>query len=383
MENFTAYNPVRLHFGDKCLEKLPEELEKIGKRVLILYGGGSIKKNGLYNKIIKLIEANNGIEIQEYSGVRSNPITEDVDKAADLIRKSSVDCILAVGGGSVIDSAKMLSITACSEHSVWDFYEQKAKPNRAIPVIAVLTLAATGTEMNPNAVLQNDKTKSKQGYGNSLLYPVASFLDPKNTLTVPQDYTAYGIVDLVAHCLEHYFSPFKAALTDKFTIAIIKEAMDFGPKLVNELDNYELRERMMWAATNALNGTTKYGKKSGDWAVHGIEHTLSVLYDIAHGAGLSIVYPAWMKAMKEELRPILIQLCIDLFHTDDVDICILQIEKFFQRLGSPIRLEEVGIQRSESGKILENLISNKVTGMHFHLEEKDYISIINHMFSDR
>jgi alcohol dehydrogenase YqhD (iron-dependent ADH family) len=381
LENFTAYNPVKIHFGKNCIEKLSEEIEKIGKKVLVLYGAGSIKKNGLYKEIISKLNTINLIEVQEFSGIKANPITEDVDKAAEQIRKSPVDCILAVGGGSVIDSAKMLSIAACGENPVWDFYEKKAIPKKSIPVLAVLTLAATGTEMNPYAVLQNNKNKSKQGYGNPLLYPVVSFLDPKYTLSVPLNYTAYGVVDLVAHSLEHYFSPYKAQLTDKFIVAIIKEAMDFGTKIVSDLQNYDLRERMMWAATNALNGTTGYGKKSGDWGVHGIEHSLSVLFNVAHGAGLSIVYPAWMKAMKEEIRPILVQLCIDLFHTDDVDICILQIEKFFQRLGSPIRLQEIGVERAESSKILENLILNKVTGMHVSLEEKDYISIINHMFS--
>ncbi len=172
----------------------------------------------------------------------------------------------------------------------------------SVPLIAVLTLAATGTEMNPVAVLQNPGTREKIGFRNDAMYPTHSFLDPAYTLSVPANYTAYGIVDLVAHCLEAWFGEGDATLSDRFVLSIIKEALEYGPALMADLSNYELRARIMWAATNALNNMTMYGRVSGDWGVHALGHVLSFLYDTPHGASLSIMYPAWMKTYAEKGR---------------------------------------------------------------------------------
>ena len=204
MQNFIAYNPVKLHFGKDVLQGLTAALPRYGRRVLLVYGKGSIIKTGLYDTVMQLLKQAN-MEVVEFGGIRPNPVVEDVDAAAELGRKHKVDVILAVGGGSVIDSAKIISITIPVAHSGWDFYTRKAKPKSAVPLLSVLTLAATGTEMNPFAVLSNPLEGKKDGYGNALCYPKESFLDPSLTITVPKDNTAYGIADLIAHSFELYF----------------------------------------------------------------------------------------------------------------------------------------------------------------------------------
>jgi alcohol dehydrogenase YqhD (iron-dependent ADH family) len=376
MENFTAYNPTKLHFGKDILADLDKTLLSFGKKVLLVYGKTSIKKSGLYDIIEKKLKQA-GIEIYEYCGIKPNPLSEDVDAAASIGRENEVDVILAVGGGSVIDSAKIISIAIPVLHSCWDFYEGKAKPRKAIPLIAILTLAATGTEMNPYAVLQNNKARVKDGYGSPLCFPVHSYLDPQNTFTVPADQTAFGIADLIAHCLEAYFGKGKADLSDRFVISIIKEAMEIGPKLMTDLKNYELRERIMCAATCALNGTCFHGRTSGDWGVHGIGHCFSLLYDIAHGASLSIAYPAWLKLQKERIPEKIKQLGIQLFGVSSADETIAELEKFFKSIGCPHSLKEAGISSSDKNELLEVMKHNKVSGGNHKLNEEDYRFLLN------
>jgi alcohol dehydrogenase YqhD (iron-dependent ADH family) len=286
--------------------------------------------------------------------------------------------ILAVGGGSVIDSAKIISITIPVDHPGWDFYTRKANPKKAIPLIAVLTLAATGTEMNPFAVLSNHDTMIKDGYGNKLLYPAHSFLDPQLTFTVPKDYTAYGIADLIAHCFEAYFGHGDATLSDRFIISIVREAMEYGPALLNDLHNYELREKIMYAATMALNGLTLNGKVSGDWGVHSIGHCLSLLYDIPHGASLTIIYPAWMKYMKERIPEKIALLGSELFRVSlSADESIRRIEAFFRESGCPVRLSEMNIPGVQKQRIFETMVINKVSGANLKLKETDYLPLID------
>jgi len=296
MESFIAHNPTILHFGKNVLSGLEYTLQHYGKKVLLVYGKGSVKKTGLYDKVIGILKEA-GAEVYEFSGIRPNPVIEDVDAAAAIGRRHRVDVILAVGGGSVIDSAKIISITIPVQHSAWNFLTRKTKPQKAIPLVCILTLAATGTEMNPFAVISNRDAQFKDGYGSPLMYPAHSFLDPQLTVTVPRNYTAYGIADLIAHCFEGWFGAGDATLTDRFILSIVQEAMEYGPALLNDLENYTLREKIMYAATMALNGLTMQGKKSGDWGVHSIGHLLSLIYDVPHGASLTIVYPLAVLAL--------------------------------------------------------------------------------------
>lgn len=376
MENFTIYNPVNLHFGKGVLNLLPTAMTQYGDRILLIYGKTSIKTTGLYDQLMSMLE---GFTVFEYDGIKSNPLVEDADAAAKMARDNKVDIILAVGGGSVIDTAKMVSIGAKVEHSVWDFMTGKEQPNKALPLFAVLTLAATGTEMNPFAVLQNVESKRKIGYGHPLMYPKESYLNPQFTTTVNSDYTAYGIVDLIAHALEAYFGKGDSPLADRFVYSIIEEAMEAGPELMRNLDNYELRARIMYAATMALNGTTSHGKLSGDWGVHGIGHELSLLFDIAHGASLSIAYPAWMRLMKDRAGDRIVELGSALFGAQDVEETAAGFEAFFSNLGSPIRLSDANIEAKDHANIIKQWTDNRVSGANYKIDKSDYANLLDLM----
>jgi alcohol dehydrogenase YqhD (iron-dependent ADH family) len=381
MENFIMYNPVKLHFGKGVVETIGEVTSLYGKKVLLVYGKGSVLKNGSYDDVKKNLDSQ-GLEIVEFNGIKSNPMVEDVDKAAKLGKENNVDVVVAIGGGSVIDSAKIIAIALKYDGPAWDFYEDKAKPSDAAPLIAVLTLAATGTEMNPVAVLQHNCQQRKAGFGNPLMYPKHSFLDPTYTMSVPRDYTAYGIVDLIAHALENWFGKGESTLTDRFIVSIIKEAMVKGPELLEDLKNYDLRASIMFAATCALNGMTGWGRKGGDWAVHEIGHCLSVAYDIPHGATLSIVYPAWLKLQKDRIPDRINELGTALFGTSDVDDAIYKLEYLFKVLDSPITLKEINLDTRKNGvhdRLLGVMQKNKVNGQVHKLTEADYPKLLELM----
>ncbi len=380
MENFTIYNPTQLHFGRGVTDTLGKTIEKYGKKVLLMYGKGSIKRNGIYDKVTEQLKLA-GAEIIEYGGIKPNPVFEDVNEAAALGKKHNVDVILAVGGGSVIDSAKITALTIPCDDSAWRIMIKMAKPQTAVPVIAVLTLAATGTEMNPFAVLQNVQTHKKIGYGNPLIYPKHSFLDPAFTFSVSREYTAYGIADLIAHALENYFGAGDASLSDKFVYSIIREAMEFGPALLDDLHSYDLRAKIMYAATNALNGLTGYGRVVGDWGVHSIGHVLSLLYDSPHGATLSVAYPAWMKVVKEKDPGRISELGKNLFGTTSPDDTISAFENLFRKLSCPLKMKDLGIDEDKKDEIIDMMKKNKVDGAHFKLSHHDIERIVGLMYS--
>lgn len=376
MENFIAYNPTTLHFGKHVLTSLESTLKEYGNKVLLVYGQGSVRKSGLYDQIMDILTTE-GFEVCEYGGIKSNPVIEDVDAAAATGRKHHVDVILAVGGGSVIDSSKIVSVTIPVENKAWDFFTGKAKARTAVPLVAVLTLAATGTEMNPFAVITNHAVQEKSAFGSRITFPKHSFLDPLLTLTVPRNYTAYGIADLVAHCFEAWFGTGEATLTDRFVISIVQEAMVNGPKLLSDLQSYEYREKIMFAATMALNGTTMYGRSAGDWGVHSAGHCLSLLYDVPHGASLTIVYPAWLRHFKGQIAPRIAQLGTGLFNeTLTADESIDRIEAFFRLLGCPTRLSDMNIPGDLARPLFESMVHNKVSGANMKMMEKDYMELI-------
>ncbi|MEI6575712.1 MAG: iron-containing alcohol dehydrogenase [Bacteroidota bacterium] len=374
MENFTAYNPTTLHFGKDVINDLGATISKYGNKVLLVYGKNSIKQNGIYDQVMAQLKKAKCV-VYEYSGIRPNPIVDDVDAAASLGRAKEVDVILAIGGGSVIDSAKVISVSVPVYHSAWEFYTGKSKPQTAIPLVAVLTLAATGTEMNPFAVLQNQKTKQKWGWGCPLTYPKHSFLDPSFTLSVPRDYTAYGVADLVAHALEAYFGKGEASLSDRIVYAIIKEAIENGPKLLENLGDYNYRTSIMYAATLALNGITMSGRVSGDWGVHGLGHVLSVLYDLPHGASLTIVFPAWLRVIAERDPERIINLGKNLFNVNTIDDTIASVEAMFKSFECPIRMSQTRMPY-EPELLLQTMVKNKANGNNHKLSEEDYQKII-------
>ncbi|MCK5693218.1 MAG: iron-containing alcohol dehydrogenase [Bacteroidales bacterium] len=379
MYNFLAFNPVKLHFGKNVVKDLGAAAATLGKKALLVYGGGSVLRNGSYKDTSEQLK-NSGIDITEFNGIKPNPRVEDVMKAARIGRDAEVDMVVAVGGGSVIDSAKIIAICIADTCDAWEVMTGKYEPKDAKPLISVLTLAATGTEMNAVAVLQNGETMEKIGYRNELMYPVHSFLDPSYTQSVPANYTAYGTVDLVAHSLEAWFGLGEASLSDRFVISIIKEAMEDGPALMKDLKSYELRANIMWAATNALNNTTMYGRSSGDWGVHAFGHVLSLLYDTAHGATLSIIYPAWMRVLKERAGDRIIQLGRELFSVSTVDETIDALESYFKSLGSPVKCQEEGIDISKKVEILNLMNRNKAEGVNYKFSKEERQQLLDHMF---
>ena len=370
MENFIAFNPTKLHFGRDVVSTLGVAATELGKKALLVYGGGSVLRNGSYHDTLKQLK-NEGIEIVEFNGIKPNPRVEDAAVAAQLGIENRVDMVVAVGGGSVIDSAKIIAISISDKCEPWDVMTRKHPPQSSTPMIAVLTLAATGTEMNCVAVLQNPQTGEKIGYRNDLMYPAHSFLDPAYTLSVPDDYTAYGIVDLVAHSLEAWFGSGEASLSDRFVVSIIQEAIKYGPALMKDLQNYDLRARIMWAATCALNNMTIYGRTSGDWGVHAFGHTLSLLYDTPHGASLSIMYPAWMKVLKERAGHRILELGNALFNVSTVDETIAYLSAFFISLGSPVTFRDAGIADSKKAEILSLMNKNNAEGLNFKFSDAE------------
>lgn len=386
MENFQYYNPTKILFGKDVLDQLCTEANVYGKKCLIIIGQGSVKKSGLYARVLSLMNIS-GLEHVTFEGVKSNPLYQDAEEAIELAKENNVDLIVAVGGGSVIDTAKAVAMGFYVDHSVWDFYLQKApRPTKALPLLNVLTLAATGTEMNSATVLQDTVSGMKKGYSAPCLFPKVSFLDPTFTQTVPLNYTSYGVADLISHSLEQFFGKGDSPLSDLYTASVIKLAIDYGLKVRQDPENFEYRSQIMWLATNALNGTLKAGKNSGDWGVHGLEHTLSVLYDIPHGAGLSIVYPAWLKQHQPQINAKLAFLAKHVFEiqgTDEVlaaNIFISQLEAFFTQIETPIRLNQADIFKNDEEKIIANFKLNKVTGSVYPLGEKEYEEILAKMW---
>lgn len=382
MENFTVYNPTKLFFGKGVVSNLHKNLSQYGKKALFIYGKGSVMRHGYYDLVLEEFKKAN-IQITEYKGIRPNPILDDVKKAAELAKNQKVDFIVALGGGSVIDTAKIVSLASVNEEDIWDIMTYKSFPTNALPLISILTLAATGSEMNAAAVIQNPKTDEKIGYVNPLIFPKESYLDPEFTYSVSANQTAYGIVDLIAHALESFFAAGEATLSDRIVGAVIQEALYYAPLVLAEPKSYKYRAKIMWAATCALNGVTSHARKSsGDWAVHGIGHSISYLYDTAHGATLSIAYPAWLKFHEDKIGKRISQLGKILFNENNISAekTIKKIEDFFKSMNCPTKLRELGFIEYDKNKILNHMLKNKITGMNYKLSDDDLKNIVDFMY---
>ncbi len=382
MDNFISYNPTSVHFGKGVVNTLGAAASRLGNKAMIVYGKGSAMRNGSYQDTRSQLEQA-GLDIIEYGGIKSNPITEDVDAAAALGRKKKADLVVGIGGGSVIDSAKLIAVCIAENASSWDIQKGHHKIQNALPIIAVLTLAATGTEMNAVGVVQNNHLKEKFGFAHRTMFPRHSFLDPAYTCTVPPDQTANGIADLISHALEAYFGQGDASLSDRFVEAIIMEAMEFGPKLMENLENYDLRAKIMWAATNALNGLTSAGRKNGSWTSHALGHQLSLLYDTAHGASLTISFPAWMKHMKPRIGHRIEKLGTRLFGDPSIENTINRVEDFFRNIGCPVRLQDIGLDESNRKEILALMNKNQSKGKdpENFLDKDDRAAIVDLMLA--
>lgn len=382
MENFVFQNPTKLIFGKGQMEALRTEVPKYGKKVLLVYGGGSIKRNGIYDKVMAELKVA-GCEVYELAGVEPNPRISSVRKGADICKKEGVEFVLAVGGGSVIDCAKTIAAAALYDGDPWDLVTKKAKPEQALPLGTVLTLAATGSEMNSGAVITNWETREKYGWGSPLLYPKFSILDPENTYTVPKDQTVYGIVDMMSHVLEQYYfrSP-NAPLQERMCEAVLETVIETAPKLVNDLHNYEYRETIMYCGTMALNHVISMGTR-GDWATHNLEHAVSAVHDIPHGGGLAILFPHWLRHTLDEGLEKTKRLAVRVFKVDprgksDRDVALEGIQRlsdFWTSLGAPSRLSDYGIGADQIDIMADRAMAKGNFGNFVTLNRDDVVAI--------
>ena len=299
MNSFVYDIPTKVYFGENQLGHLGEELSKYGKKVLMTYGGGSIKKSGLYDKVVAEIKKA-GLELFELSGIEPNPRVSSVNAGAKICKEEGIDVLLAVGGGSVIDCTKYIGAAAFYDGDAWDILEQKTDVTKCLPVLDILTLAATGSEMDYGGVISNPETKDKIGLMFPVMQPKVSFLDPTLTYTVSQYQTACGSSDMLSHIIEVYFNMNKDLyMLDTVMEGLMKTIIRYTPIAMKEPDNYEARANLMWASSWAINGFVNGGKQQA-WSCHPIEHEVSAIYDITHGLGLAILTPRWMEYCLDE-----------------------------------------------------------------------------------
>ncbi|MBM7580504.1 iron-containing alcohol dehydrogenase [Jeotgalibacillus terrae] len=383
MDTFTFYNPVKLIFGKDQTEQLKEEIPKYGSKVLMVYGGGSIKKNGLYDQITGLLKEINA-EVFELSGVEPNPRLTTAEKGIEIAKKENVDFILAVGGGSVIDCTKLIAAGAKYDGAAWDLVTKKAFASEALPFGTVLTLAATGSEMNAGSVITNEETQEKYGWGSPATFPQFSILDPQNTFTVPKDQTIYGMVDMMSHLFEQYYhNVSNTPVQDRLIESVLRTVIETAPKLVNDLENYELRETILYSGTLALNGMLQMGYR-GDWASHNIEHAVSAVYDIPHAGGLAILFPNWMKHNLEVNEARFAQMAVRVFDVDpegksDREIGeegIARLREFWNEIGAPSTLADYDITDEKVDLMADKAMVNGEFGNFKKLNKDDVVKIL-------
>lgn len=297
MENFVFHNPTRVLFGKNIVKQLGQEVVKKARRVLFLYGKGSIKGNGIYDQIVESLKECNIFYI-EYSGIKPNPLLSDVRKAISICKEENIEAIIAVGGGSVLDSAKVIAAGSLFQNDIWDCFGPQKKYSilEALPVFSVLTISATGSEMNSTAVITNDEQNTKLSFYSDAVYPTASFIDPDYQKSLPSKQTIYGAIDIICHVMENYFNGYPSTeMQDYLAEGIMQVIFKKTSILLDDPDNYEARAQFAWAGTLALNGLNSAGRGLGDWSTHRIGHSISALYDFPHALTLAIVLPAWMK----------------------------------------------------------------------------------------
>lgn len=352
MQNFHYNIPTQIYFGKGQIENLGENLKKISDKVLLVYGGGSIKKIGLYDKVCEQLKKA-GIEWQELAGVEPNPRIESVRKGVEICHQHGLTAVLAVGGGSTIDCSKIIASGVCYEGDPWDQVLDRNKITKALPVAAVLTLAATGSEMDGFAVISDLTKNEKWGSGNDLTKPVFSILDPEYTYSVSAYQTAAGTADIMSHTFENYFNQEKGAyLQARFCEGILKTCIKYAPIALEDPKNYEARANLMWASSMAINGICSYGENTA-WSVHPMEHELSAFYDITHGVGLAILTPNWMEyVLNEDTLWKFVEYGKNVWgihEGSDMDIAHAAIQKtreFFKSLNLPSSLHEIDIDET-------------------------------------
>ena len=381
MENFTYNIPTKVYFGKGMVASLLDEIPKMAKKVLLVYGGGSIKRNGAYDDVINILNKIN-ITYFELDGVQPNPRIESVRKGVQICKEFGIDAIIAIGGGSSIDCAKVIAAGTCYERDVWDLVEDASKVKKALPIISVVTLAATGSEMDGIAVISEMDSNEKKPLKSEQIRPIISILDPIYTYSVPKYHTAAGIVDILSHLIETYFSFYEGFMLEKMNEGIQKTCIHYGLIAMNEPTNYDARANLLWASSWAINDMLKCGRPTS-WSVHAMEHQLSAYYDITHGVGLAILTPNWM-------RFILNAKTVNKFanyaknvwdvkeNTDKYKMAnegIENLETFYKKLNIPTTLREVGIEDNRYFDEMAEKAIYFMSNCFYDLSKKDIIKI--------
>ena len=383
MQNFDYMTPTRLIFGRDAIAKLPEMMTQFGKKILLTYGGGSIKKNGLYQKVLEMLK---GYDIVELPGIQPNPKYDpSVLDGVRLCKEHNVDVILSVGGGSVLDCSKAIAAGAKYDGDPWDLISYKVKAKAALPIVDILTLAATGSEYDCGGVISRTETNDKIGYIDPLLFPVVSILDPVYTFTVSKKQTAAGIADAMNHTIEQYFVEDSTLLNDGFCESMLRSLMTNGRKCLENPEDYTARAEMMLACTYGCNGILALGNSYSGWPCHGIEHALSAYYDITHGEGLAIITPRWMRhILSERTMDRFVKYGINVFGIDPTlpkqEIAGKAIDatyEFFESINIPMHLREVGIDDSRIDEMAHHIaVKEGLDKAYVPLTEQDIKEIL-------
>jgi alcohol dehydrogenase YqhD (iron-dependent ADH family) len=355
MNDFEFHNPTKIIFGKEKENLIGQVLKDDGiKKVLFVYGQSSIKKTGLYDRVVKSLKEN-GIDFIEHGGVKPNPVLSHTREGVEKAKRENVDAILSVGGGSVLDEGKAIAVGAKSDKDVWEFF--KGEPiTDALPNYTILTLAATGSEMNGYAVVTNEETQEKLSISSILIYPKVSILNPQLTFTVSPQYQAYAAVDAIAHTIEWYFTcSICPNLQNRLVESIVKTVMETTEKIIQNPTDYDARAEFMWASTLALNGITRTGYAGGIYVNHMIAHSLGALYDLPHGACLSIVIPAWMWWYKDKNRNQFERFAKEIFGLSNPEDGIKALKKWFKKVGAPVALQDANIPSSDIDKIANHV----------------------------
>jgi alcohol dehydrogenase YqhD (iron-dependent ADH family) len=365
MENFVYCTPTKLIFGKNAIEKLPETLKPLGKKILLTYGGGSIKKIGLYDEVKRLLS---DFEVYELSGIEPNPkYTTSVLGGVKLCKEHQIDAVLAVGGGSVLDCSKAICAGALYDGEPWDLITYKVKAKKTLPLVDVLTLAATGSEYDSGCVISRTETNDKVGYMDEHLFPVASILDPQYTFSVSKKQTAAGAADAINHIMEQYFCENHSELADGMCESAIKSLIKNAKTALNEPENYEARGEFMVDCSLACNGILSIGNSYSGWPCHGMEHALSAYYDITHGEGLAILTPRWMRhILNEKTMERFVSFGTHIFGIDEslsdeqiAEKTIAATYEMFESFGIPMHLREVGIDESRLAEMAHHIAVNE------------------------
>lgn len=383
MQNFDYMTPTRLIFGKGVITNLPDVMKPFGKKILMTYGGGSIKKLGLYDKVKELLS---DYEIYELPDIQPNPKYDpSVLDGVRMCREQNIGVILSVGGGSVLDCSKAIAAGAKYDGDPWDLISYKVKAQAALPIVDILTLAATGSEYDCGGVISRTETNDKIGYLDPHLFPACSILDPEYTFTVSKKQTAAGCADAMNHIMEQYFTGDTTLLNDGFCEAGLKSLMVNTVKCLADPEDYTARAEMMLTCTYGCNGIYALGNSPSGWPCHGIEHALSAYYDITHGEGLAIITPRWMKhILNDKTVGRFVKYGVNIFGIDEnleqyeiAEKAIEETYRFFESIGIPMHLKEVGIDDSRLSEMANHIAVNEgLEHAWVPLSERDILDIL-------